>query len=348
MNFRYLDSDRAPQPDHIKRRDAELACLTDALTPDCDEGILHGFVCLTGPPGSGKSMLVNHVLASDDLDGIRTATIDCWHHQNLNDVLYNIAQQLYPRKIVHRNATPRSKVLTRLKQDADDPRVVVLDSANHIPTEEVFYTLSELPNLLTVCVCPDWDEVCDALDAQIRSRIRVQEQVVLDAYSRDELVDILRARAAAAFGSDAETCVTDDQLDRIAAAADGDARVAIDTLCAAAERAGREHHDCIQDSDLSAVFPACESGTDSTRHPTDTPPSHHEVLWTIIDEEGPISPGEVYERYCECVEAPRTKRTMRKYLREIEDQDSIVERGSGPAARWSSTPGAEFPGDRWG
>ena len=343
-DFQYIDSDRLPQHAHIKHRAAELERLTDALTPDCEAGIVHGFVCVTGPPGSGKTMLVNQALNSDELEGIRTARIDCWNHQNLNDVLYSVTQRLFPSEIVHRNATPRATILNRLEKNDDDPRIVVLDSANHLPTDEVFYTLAELPNLLTVCVCPDWDVVCQSLDAQIQSRIRVQEQLVLERYRPDQLHDILRARATAAFG-EVGTQVTDAQLERIAAAAEGDARVAIDTLCAAAERAVRNDRDRIEDSDVSAVLPATGSGPCVTRGGShdDTPPSHHEVLWRIINEEGPIAPGKLYDRYSERVESPRTKRTVRKYLRELEGQDSIIERGNGPAARWRVHPEAEGP-----
>ena len=335
--FQYLDSEQVPPREHIKHRTAELECLTDALTPDCEAGIVHGFVCVTGPPGSGKSMLINQALNSDELAEARTARLDCWHHQNLNDVIYSITQRLYPEHIVHRNATPRATVLNRLEQNDDAPRIVVLDSANHIPTDEVFYTLSELPNLLTVCVCPDWDAVCNSLDAQIQSRIRVQEQLVLEGYHRDELHDILRARATAAFG-EIDTQVTDAQLERIAAAADGDARVAIDTLCAAAERAARDDRECVTDGDVSAALPV-GSDVDVTRDQNDdTLPSHHEILWGIVDKEGPIAPGELYDLYRQRVKSPRTKRTVRKYLRELEDQNSLIQRGDGPAARWRVHP----------
>ena len=38
------------------------------------------------------------------------------------------------------------------------------------------------------------------------------------------------------------------------------------------------------------------------------------VVYDIIRDHGPIGPSEIHERYCEEVDDPRTKRTVRTYL----------------------------------
>ena len=54
---------------------------------------------------------------------------------------------------------------------------------------------------------------------------------------------------------------------------------------------------------------------------------HQQQLYEILTDYGSISPGELYERYCEQVDEPKTKRTMRNYLTKMCQYNLIVADG---------------------
>jgi hypothetical protein len=79
----------------------------------------------------------------------------------------------------------------------------------------------------------------------------------------------------------------------------------------------------------------------NTTDPAPVKESHLEVVRKIVVRFGPISAGDIYEKYANQVEDPRTRRTLRNYLQELMNRGEVT--GSGKArGRVYDTPRVEW------
>jgi Cdc6-like AAA superfamily ATPase len=91
----------------------------------------------------------------------------------------------------------------------------------------------------------------------------------------------------------------------------------------AADRAGT---DVISDAQLLDAAGVARAQLTQASLESLTP--HQRTVYGIIAEEGPLSPGGIYDRYTEAVEQPRTKRTVRSYLSKMTQYNLLESRGS--------------------
>lgn len=54
---------------------------------------------------------------------------------------------------------------------------------------------------------------------------------------------------------------------------------------------------------------------------------HKELVASIVDEHGPASMADIYQRYEDRVDDPRTRRTVRWYLQQLDREGEIDARG---------------------
>lgn len=223
--------------------------------------------------------------------------------------------------MVHLTEGTRPRLLDRLQETDGRPRYVILDEADQLAETNVLYDLLEMPDLHLVLIANKEKDLFQGISERLQSRLTVGVRIECNAYSVRELTEILEKRAAAAFHSttDYET----RHLEFIAEHADGDARIAIQTLRVAANTGGHG----LTDDAVTAALP--EARTQLRRKNLDALNEHQRLLYEIITDESPIKPGDITAEYREQIEDPRSYRTVRKYLSKLRQYDLVEAEGEG-------------------
>jgi Cdc6-like AAA superfamily ATPase len=115
-------------------------------------------------------------------------------------------------------------------------------------------------------------------------------------------------------------------LEATANHAAGDARVAIGILRNATQLAVRNNLDEITTDVIRKAVP--EARTEIQQQTTDKLTTHQEILYEIITNHKEIGGGELYEKYCQQVAEPKTRRTMRNYVTKLEQYDLVIAKGN--------------------
>jgi len=301
-------------PADIVHREGEVTTISNALRPIHSHGNPE-VTFLFGPTGVGKTCVAKHTVneLEADLSDVDAQYVNCWQDYTRFGVLYKLLEGIDAHGTVHRQSTPKDELFNRLREQLSRPYVVILDEVDQLAEDHVLYDLYRIPEISLICIANQKDDVFPTLDTRVRSRLETGLELQFDRYSHAELVDILSGRVDAGLTAGV---VTDDQLRRVAELASGDARVAIGTLRAAANAAHQSNATRITDAMITQGVPEARQRVekDGLGRLTD----HQQELYYIVKDDGPIAPGELYATYSERVSDPRCKRTVRKYLRKIE------------------------------
>lgn len=327
-NARVLDADWVPGD--VVHRNAEKNRLRDALQPVID-GERPQDVLIDGPSGAGKTCLARYTTAKleEQALDVRTQYIDCWNHSKRFRVLLDLLDGVGPTYDVHRN-TPHDELLSRL-EDLDSPYVVILDEVDQLADKSLLRELWAIPELTLILIANREADVLDPLDERVRSRLRGAMRVRFDQYSHDELVAILNARAEAALAPDA---IDEAQLDHLADAAAGNARDGITFLRQAAQEAEWDGADEITEDHIRTAIPAARDNL--RQRSLDKLTADQRLIYDVLLEVGALMPKEIHERYSERASDPKTKRTVRKYLRKLEQYNLVDSEGEGPSRRYTA------------
>jgi len=122
-----------------------------------------------------------------------------------------------------------------------------------------------------------------------------------------------------------EDAVSGAVLERIADAAAGDARVAIGVLRSAARRAQQRGDGEVTLDTVEASIPDARDTIEQRTVDKLTP--HQRALYEVLDERGELSPGELYDRYRDRVDDPKSRRTVRTYCAKLEHYNLVVAEG---------------------
>lgn len=217
-------------------------------------------LALFGPPGSGKTTVVRHVLDQLERDTrVATATINCWQYRTRPAFLTELLIQLgYPEP---RKGRPVDERLGTFQERLakSDGIVVALDEVDQLTHQrEIVYDLHETGaradaalGLILVSTQP-----LTALELEARSRSRFDyRSLPVQPYSADDLADILHQRVENAFEQDV---VAPDAVERIATTVadhDGDCRRAFALLRRAGRLAEREDASEVTGAHVEEVVP---------------------------------------------------------------------------------------------
>jgi orc1/cdc6 family replication initiation protein len=314
-------------PEEVEHRNPEVNRLSDTLQPIMD-GRPGETSLLLGPSGAGKTCIAKYTLERlrENVLDINTQYVNCWQDYTRFQVLYRLLDAVDRTVDVHRRSTPKDELLDRLREYDGPQFVVILDEVDQLEDKSVLYDLYRMPSITTVLIANREQELFSQLDDRLTSRLQTCVRIAFDKYPLEELVSILGARARWGLAEDA---IDEQELALVADAAAGDARVAISILRNAARRADQDGRDRIT---TEVVREAVPEGRDEVRQKTvEQLTPHQRALYDILQEEGELSPGDLYDRYAERVDDPKTRRTVRNYLSKMDHYRLVVAEGKNRA-----------------
>jgi orc1/cdc6 family replication initiation protein len=310
-------------PSEVQHREGEVDALSNALSPVA-AGDVAETAMLFGPSGTGKTCIARFTTERlrKETVGVRTGYVNCWQDYSRFRVLYRVLEGLGRAADVHRRSTPKDELLERLRTYEGPPYVVVLDEVDQLEDPRVLYDLYRTPLVSMVTVANREADLFVGLDDRLTSRLRAARRIMFDKYGIDALTAILEARVEWGL---TEGAVARADLEFVADAAAGDARIAIGILRSATREAEREGLDTVPTELVREAVPA---GRREVRRATlDRLTDHQRTVYDIVVENGEVDPGELYGQYQERVERPKTKRTVRNYLSKMVQYDLVVASG---------------------
>ena len=278
-------------PVDVLGRESQIETLRTCIMP-ATQGRKPFHAWLHGKPGTGKSTVARYVLSQFSSSArLEVACVNCWQHPSLFLVLQRIVDML--RIVVPDNANSTVK-LHRIKSKlGQTPLVVILDEFDKAPPKEqnaVLYTLSQLDNVGILAICYSRQHLL-SLESRVRSRFN-PILVGFDPYGPEELRRILETRAKQCLSSGS---VSSDHMDLIVSIAAGDARIAIQTLRAAAQYAEANSEHAITSEHIE------RSSTDTRKlrahYALQRLTSHHRLLYEIVQGAGDITSGLLWAAY---------------------------------------------------
>lgn len=329
---RALDPDVLPET--LVGRDTELNALARSVDPNSN---LHADVTfLFGPSGAGKTTVARFALdrAKRELFDVRTAYLPCAREKRAG-VLRGLVRELVGNHAVF-PSRGAAELLQELR-DIDDDLLLILDEIDQLSEKVVLEDLYNIQQTTLICIGNREDELFAELkqNETLYSRLSGRETIQFDRYTDDELGAILQRRVDRGLQEDAITPAT---IDAIATAADGDARRAIAILGASAravleDGVGAITVDIVQENIERAVVGLREKRLE------DLSGDVLDVYQIIEDVGKPIAPGEIYDRYCEAVDNPVTRRTLSTHLGKLVDYDLVESSGQTHRKRYSMPSG---------
>ncbi|AQL44930.1 hypothetical protein BV210_19030 (plasmid) [Halorientalis sp. IM1011] len=322
QNARVLQDDFLPK--EIVHRHEAVNQMSKALEPVLEDDRPQD-TFLVGPSGAGKTCIARYTVdqLQEQVLDIKSHYIDCWQHSNRFRVLYKILEGVKTSYDIHRS-TPEDEMIARI-QSVDSPYLLILDEVDQLDDMEVLRKLYPMPHITMVLIANRREEVLSTLDERLQSRLRSSVTIRFDRYTQAELVSLLDDRITWGLAPDT---ITTDQVHRIADVAAGNARDAISILRSAARNADHEGASEIRDSDISSAIPAAREELHEQNLKKLNEDQH--AVYDILTDEGELPPNEIYDLYADRVSEPKTKRTVRTYLRKLEDYDLVRATGNGP------------------
>jgi cell division control protein 6 len=257
---------------------------------------------LHGRPGAGKTVAARHISRKLEKEaGIKGIYVNCWENPTFFSVLECVAREL---RMLGAEKLSTSFKLERLKRHLSKERlVIVLDEIDQPPPKErnaILYNLSGLLNVGLICACNS-QYVYFGLEERVKSRLN-PARLLFEEYSPAQLFNILQQRARYALVPGA---YTQRLLREIASLADGDARIAIQTLKNAAYLAEKENCGAIGTLHVKRAWNAAKDLKKSylLRKLTD----HHKLLHELIAKNKGILSGDLWRLYLKTCKTRKIK-----------------------------------------
>ncbi|WP_435346089.1 Cdc6/Cdc18 family protein [Haloarchaeobius sp. HRN-SO-5] len=325
-------------PSEVRHRNAELNQLSTALRPVADDD-RPGSAFLHGPPGAGKTCCAQYIVSQfcREVRDVAHQYVNCWTDSTRFAVLERLLENVDADAAVHRQSTPVDELVRQLR-DHGEPYVAILDEVDVLRDTDVLYDLYQVPDVAVVLVANQEEEFLADLDPRLQSRLRTCTSIRMTPYTTDQLVSILEDRVRLGFEPGT---VETAQLERIADAAAGDARLAINVLRMAARNAQDAGADALDPAHVTAAIP--EGEHDVRRKTLSQLSRHQRVLYEVVHEAGEVDSAMLHERYEARVDEPMVRRTRRKHLNKLCEYDLLEKAGEGRGRTYRVVEPAPVP-----
>lgn len=317
-------------PNRMVHRDGERQQIARNLKPVLD-GQPPLNMLLYGPPGTGKTAMSKYVIEQlhKHSSELSSSVIDCFSQPSRFELFYRLVSDT--GDFVTRDGTSTESLVDKFEQKArNQPIVVVVDEIDQLTNEEVLFELSRFRKVGLIMISNRRD-VFAHLDDRVRSRFSEKDELKFSPYSSEEMFDILEDRRE--YGLKSGTA-SDEVLETIADRSSGDARVAIGSLRIAAQKSENQDldeigMDIVQDSFGDAVREEQSLSLEKLNR-------HQRAMYDILKDSGSeMKAGELFEEYRDEVEDPVVKRTLRRYLKKMEDYGLIESKGKKRGRKYS-------------
>jgi cell division control protein 6 len=280
-----------------------------------------------GTSGCGKSLLVRSVLASAEKSLILGwAYINCWETPTLYLVLDELVHQL---RILGADIQMTMVKLHAIEKHlANTPFVIVIDELDMVSPKErstILYNLSSLEKVGLFCIATG-SRAFNELDPRVKSRLN-PVSVPIQSYTEKEVVHILQQRADAGLSPGS---YSDESLRTIARMANGNVRIAIQTLRNAVLLAEKRRAKRLLPGDIDQGYAGASN--QSKQSILNELTTHHRLLCEIVTSRGVIASGDLWREYlqkCKARKIPSmAPRTYALYVRRLVEmrvfQEEIV------------------------
>jgi len=301
-------------PDKFLYRDSQIKELWSCLfsTP---RGSRPSHVFLFGPSGTGKTMIVQSLTKELKNRSIMSAHANCWQYQSLHSIMDKIIGDF--RLLAAERNNTMYKIELFEKFLGRKSFVLILDDIDKLDPKEIdfiLYNLCDVKNTTLICIGYNLSFL-KRLDDRVRSRL-APKIIECPAYSRKELSEILRERTEAGLS---EGAWDKNVLRKITSMANGDARMAIQTIKNAAECAESGRKERIEIKDLKkSCIDARELKISKV---LDNLNDHHRIIFEVIRKNKRIVSGKLWDAYkeeCKKKKAkPAPQRTFQYYRDEL-------------------------------
>lgn len=190
-----LDTEYMPKM--IKYREAQQKYIADCIKPLFQKRNGKNLL-IAGSPGIGKTVAVRHVLEEleQETDEIVTLYVNCWKKETPYKIALDLCDQVDFKFVHNRDTSELFKEIARIlnKRSA----VIVLDEADKLADDSVFYSLMEDIYRKTIIMITNEEDFIARLDQRIRSRL-MPDLLEFKPYSYSETKGILQQRVEYAF-----------------------------------------------------------------------------------------------------------------------------------------------------
>ncbi len=227
-------------PKFLPHREEEQKTIAQAIKPLCDGKCCRNLLVF-GSSGIGKTHAVKRVLEDmlSESSEVLCAYANCWVYDKSGEILAKLCADLgYSVKAAENSA----QLLARIKsRNEEKPIVFVFDEIDQADELDFLYSVLEEVQDRAVIAITNSNKWLAGLDERIRSRFLPQE-LEFRAYSKEEILDIMRERRKFAFYQDTWSREAAEILDEKTAEL-GDVRAGIQLMreagLAAEEKASR-------------------------------------------------------------------------------------------------------------
>jgi cell division control protein 6 len=313
-------------PNRMVHREGERQEIARNLRPLVEGGNPENML-LYGPPGTGKTAMARYVVEElKEEIFAQSSYVNCFSQKSRFEIFYELLDQ---KLTTPRDGTSTEKIVDMFEEKTrKEPTVIIVDEVDQVSDDEVLYELSRFQNTGIIFIAND-PKIFSHFEDRVRSRLSGMRRIQFTEYSEGELADILRSRRKHGLR---DSSISDDQLKEIASRSGGDARVALNTLRYAVREAERKKLEEVTEEIVKdAVSQAYE---ENRLDSMDRLNEHQRKAYKIVEEEGDIQIGDLYERYQENVEDPKSRRTLLRYLKKMLNYDILEKKGSTSSARY--------------
>lgn len=305
-------------PREIVGRNPQMSRVTAALKPiEQDERAENCY--LYGPSGAGKTTVARASLRAlqERLGDVPTAYVNCWYDSTRAAVLRETVEEMVSRPVGKRRG--HGDILKILKSNLDSPAVLILDEADQLTDSKVLYDLHSVKGLSWIAIANREVDLRNALDDRIQSRLGVGFRAIFHKYDDETITEVLDRRAKSGLTRNA---VSDDVLEEIAAASDGNARTGIYALKTAARLAEAEGLRSIPTRVVDDAV--AEAKSEIRQKNISKLDSHQRVAYEVVRDHGPLIQKELYGLYEEQHSSPLSYKSLREtHLPKLEHYNLI-------------------------